>query len=55
MGDSLWVDDTDFIGIVLKSGSVVIQGIEHDEVEVLSLELLFGMFLFVRCLERKTD
>ena len=32
--------DTDFIGIATKTGSLVVQGVQHDEVQILAVELV---------------
>ena len=42
------VYDTDFIGIATKTGSLVVQGVQHDEVQILAVELVFRIHLLVR-------
>ena len=50
---SLVVYDTDFIGIATKTGSLVVQGVQHDEVQILAVELVFRIHLLVMSLKGK--
>ena len=47
------VYDTDFIGIATKTGSLVVQGVQHDEVQILAVELVFRIHLLVMSLKGK--
>src|SRR3712207_4180721 len=47
------VDDADAVGIVPEARARIVERIEHDEVEVLALELSFGVPLFVIGLKGK--
>lgn len=49
------VDDTYFIGIMAKTGSSIIQRIEHNKVEVFAFELSFGILLLIIGFERKAN
>ena len=47
------VYNTDFIGIVTESGAFVIQRIEHDKVQILTVQLIFRILSFVIGFEGK--
>ena len=53
-GGTFLIDDGDFIRIDPETGSLVVQRVEHDEVEVLAFKLAFGVGCFVVGLEGKS-
>ena len=47
------INNANLVCIVTEAGSLIIQRVEDDKVKVFTLELSFGILLFVICFEGK--